>query len=78
MMRFALVSSPMIDVARVERFLPSNYTAVAVNDKREPPLQLAVLIAGEDNFGWTLDGYVIPRLASGMIHAHELIRQEAD
>lgn len=76
MMRFALVSSPEINLDVVKRYLPSNYHAVAVKDDREPPLQLAVLIAGEDNFGWTLDDYVIPRLASGMIYAHELIQKE--
>jgi hypothetical protein len=30
------------------------------------------LIEGEDNAGWTLDGYVIPRLASGLIFAKEV------
>lgn len=76
MMRFALVSSPEIDLARVQRFLPSNYHAVAVKDDREPPLQLAVLIAGHDTMGWTLEDYVLPRLASGMIYAHELVQKE--
>lgn len=75
MMRFALVSSPLAKVERVQAYLPSNYTAVAVTDRREPPLQLAVLIAGADNFGWTLDDYVIPRLASGMIYATELVQK---
>lgn len=32
------------------------------------------IIAGEDVAGWTLDDYVIPRLASGLIFAEEIIR----
>lgn len=31
-----------------------------------------VVIVGEDNAGWTLDGYVNPRLGSGMIWAKEI------
>ena len=31
-----------------------------------------VLIVGRDSAGWTLDGYVIPRLASGTIFAEEV------
>ena len=31
-----------------------------------------IIIAGEDNAGWTLKDYVLPRLASGMIYAREL------
>lgn len=30
------------------------------------------IIAGEDVAGWTLDDYVIPRLASGLIFADEI------
>jgi hypothetical protein len=30
------------------------------------------LIAGRDVAGWTLDDYVIPRLASGMYYAEEV------
>lgn len=36
-----------------------------------------VLIAGEDKAGWTLDGYVIPRLWSGLIGADEITGTEA-
>ena len=31
-----------------------------------------IVVFGHDNAGWTLDGYVIPRLASGMIFAQEV------
>jgi hypothetical protein len=30
-----------------------------------------VVIEGEDVAGWSLDGYVIPRLASGLLSAKE-------
>jgi hypothetical protein len=36
-----------------------------------------VLIAGEDNAGWTLDEYVIPRLWSGLIRADEITETQA-
>jgi hypothetical protein len=31
-----------------------------------------VVVSGADMAGWTLDGYVIPRLASGLIWAEEV------
>jgi hypothetical protein len=49
----------------VRAYLPSNYTARQDESG-------ATLIEGTDNAGWTLDGYVIPRLASGMIFATEV------
>ena len=45
----------------IGRFLPRNYQAVQV----APGVSL-VLVYGEDNAGWTMDGYVLPRLASGL------------
>lgn len=51
---------------RVQRFMPSNYSARYDEDEG------AIVIEGEDAHGWTLDGYVLPRLASGMIYAKEL------
>lgn len=49
----------------VRAYLPSNFEA------EEQP-NGDVLIAGEDSHGWTLEGYVIPRLASGLIFAKEV------
>jgi hypothetical protein len=49
----------------VERYLPRNYTATLQDDG-------SIRIEGYDQDGWTLDGYVIPRLASGMIYAREV------
>jgi len=47
-------------------YLPSNYRVTGTDDDG------AVLIEGDDNAGWTLDGYVIPRLASGLYWAEEI------
>lgn len=61
-MRYALASGP-IDVIRA--YLPANYSATATDSGD-------ALISGEDRAGWTLDGYVIPRLASGLYFAREI------
>lgn len=52
-------------VETVERYLPSNYTIKAVAEDY-------IIIRGEDYAGWTLDDYVIPRLASGLIFTKEV------
>lgn len=64
MMRQALVATTPSAAEAVARYLPSNYAVVSVDST-------GVLIRGEDNAGWTLDGYVIPRLASGLYFAVE-------
>ncbi len=48
----------------VRRYLPSNYSADTDGG--------SIFIHGEDVAGWTLDGYVIPRLASGLYFAREI------
>lgn len=53
----------------VAKYLPSNYVAVAI-----PGRSNSTLICGEDVAGWGLDTYVIPRLASGLYWATELVR----
>jgi hypothetical protein len=63
MVRTAVVTGA--DIAAVRRFLPSNYRASETADG-------GVIVIGEDSAGWTLDGYVIPRLASGLISAREI------
>lgn len=60
--RYALVNGP-IDTIRA--YLPDNYSAARAGDS-------VVLIHGQDVAGWTLDAYVIPRLASGLYFAREL------
>lgn len=49
----------------VEKYLPSNYEVARTIDGQ-------VVIYGQDAAGWTLDGYVIPRLASGGYYAKEV------
>jgi hypothetical protein len=51
-------------------YLPDNYrvTGEGYTIAGRP----TVTIAGEDRAGWTLDGYVIPRLASGLMFAEEV------
>lgn len=61
--RFAVVTSDD-SLETVRRYLPSNYEAVQVGE--------TVVISGRDSAGWTLDGYVLPRLFSGLIAAKEL------
>lgn len=70
MFRFAIRhSSNPIEEARVMgRYMPSGYTAAPVTT----PEGRGVLIAGEDIAGWTLDDYVLPRLASGLYFAREV------
>lgn len=64
MTRTAIVE-PGQDVERVRAYLPNNYNAVMLDRAG------TIRITGEDVAGWTLDGYVIPRLASGLIFAKE-------
>jgi len=78
--RFALVGvsnrfSPsamklsMVDGEKLEtvaRYLPGNYLALPTGVKD------LTLVVGFDDAGWTMHDYVIPRLASGMIHAKEI------
>ena len=52
------------DLQTVQDYLPSNYEAYWAYG--------AIVIEGYDSHGWTLDGYVIPRLASGLIAAEEI------
>jgi hypothetical protein len=51
-------------VTVVKRYMPTNYRVYVCDDD--------ILIAGNDVAGWTLDGYVIPRLASGGYTAKEI------
>ncbi len=82
MKRYALVSTHSATPETIDRYLPANYQRVAEVDLLVENVRLRdgdgnilrkyVLIEGEDNSGWTLDGYVIPRLASGLIGAHAI------
>jgi hypothetical protein len=58
------------DADRLTPYLPDNYELMAVVSGTEE--HDGFVIRGEDVAGWTLDGYVIPRLASGMWVAEEI------
>ena len=58
------------DIETVRAYLPANYLAYEIGVGYQTDKH--VLIVGTDDHGWTLDGYVIPRLASGLIVATEV------
>jgi hypothetical protein len=55
------------DIETVRAYLPSNFSAEV-----GPEHDRRIRIVGEDDHGWTLKDYVIPRLASAMICAREV------
>jgi hypothetical protein len=61
---------------KVAAYLPANYRVLAVTTHPAYPSQTVpdtvVVIQGNDKFGWTLDGYVAPRLGSGMMVCEEI------
>ena len=57
----------------IAAYLPENYKIIGTCDGGTH-----LLIEGRDRAGWTLDDYVIPRLASGLIHAEELKDHQGD
>jgi hypothetical protein len=73
-MRRAIVKGRGLTFTQLERYLPSNYAIVKESGDVLPTSDswMEFTIEGEDNAGWTLDGYVIPRLASGLIFAEEI------
>lgn len=52
----------------VAQYLPNNYQVLGRTLDNT-----GTIIVGVDDHGWTLDQYVIPRLASGMIHCEEVV-----
>ncbi len=72
-LRFAEISNPDEDWERVKAYLPDNYqvTRIAV-EVPDGEVMIRLLIIGTDVAGWTMDEYVIPRLASGLIFATEI------
>lgn len=64
-MRYAIIIADTHSFDTICRYLPSNYSADFLPNGN-------VIIFGNDSAGWTLDNYVIPRLASGMIFAKEV------
>ena len=71
MTRFATITAKTdSELNTIRAYLPSNYTARRAGTFE--PYRDTVVIRGEDDHGWTLDGYVIPRLASGLRFATEV------
>lgn len=62
--RRAVVITPPERLKEVRAYLPDNYAAYVDGNG-------LMIIVGKDVAGWTLDGYVIPRLASGLTIAVE-------
>jgi hypothetical protein len=60
---------PLAILDTVSSYLPSNFTACESSGTIHGD---CILIEGFDRAGWTLDAYVIPRLASGLIVAKEV------
>ena len=54
-------------LTEVQAYMPRNYTA-----RQDDLVVNQIIIEGVDDAGWTLDEYVIPRLASGLITAKEV------
>jgi hypothetical protein len=69
--RTARIQGKDVTRERVEAYLPSNYMVIDWRDS-DNPRERYVDIEGQDNAGWTLDGYVLPRLASGGMYGQEV------
>lgn len=63
-MRTAFIRDRAREVDVIRRYLPSNYIAFTWGT--------GVWIEGNDVAGWTMNDYVIPRLASGGFYASEM------
>lgn len=73
MYRYALVKGLRCDPDVIGRYLPSNYNVLWSGKYKEGVLEDdVVVIQGKDNHGFTLNGYVIPRLGSGMYSVQEV------
>ena len=61
-------------VGIISNYMPGNYQAIQLQDVNGEDGD--ILIYGEDFQGWTMQDYVLPRLASGLIAARELVIKE--
>lgn len=77
--RYAVVRSAR-SRSEAEAYLPRHYAVIGEAVEEEPRLgprsprfsRTVYVIAGRDSAGWTLDDYVIPRYASGLIQCEEI------
>lgn len=67
-MRYARIL--VSDERTVRQYLPRGYDVLCEHDGD-------VIIQGRDVAGWTLDEYVLPRLASGLYFGGEITEAEA-
>lgn len=67
--RAVIFNSPADAVAA---YLPRNYRVVGEVNGVQPEFRSGILIEGQDDAGWTLQEYVLPRLASGNYWGREL------
>ena len=63
MRRTAIITSPDSTLEQVQAYMPDNYQAREVT---------VIVVEGEDSAGWTMDDYVLPRLASGLHYGTEV------
>ena len=83
MKRYAIVRGAT--PGQVEAYLPGNYRVIYAYEVEQGvylgggnphtldrPPKVEYVIAGTDHAGWTLDDYVIPRYASGLIGCEEI------
>lgn len=76
--RYAIVITKSTSVEQIERYLPGNYVVAASEEIVDQETGFpAVVIGGYDSAGWTLDDYVLPRLASGLIFGREISIERA-
>lgn len=62
--RTAIVVNDDVSLETIKRYMPGNYKAYLRDNGK-------IIIVGHDVAGWTMDDYVIPRLASGLYTAQE-------
>ncbi len=67
-MRAAILKERHDQLEQIQAYMPGNYDAVALVFPDDTQF---ILIVGEDVAGWTMEDYVIPRLASGLHFATE-------
>jgi hypothetical protein len=75
MIRYALIGGNKL--TNVAAYLPDSYEVLARFPRENDDYKQDIVIHGEDKAGWTLDGYVLPRLASGLIFGKEIDVEEA-
>lgn len=65
----AAVVSGVGTAEAVARYLPANYKIVIAAEGNG---RVLAMVEGTDEAGWTLDDYVLPRLASGLYVGAEM------